>query len=125
VHFLGPRGEADKFALIDAATALVLPSHLRTEAFGVVLLEASMRGKPMITAEIGTGTSFVNRHEETGLVVPPADPAALAAAMQRLWDNPELARRMGEAARRRFDAEFTAARMAERYAALYRRVLDG
>ncbi len=82
----GPRrvSEAEKEALLELCLALVLPSHLRSEAYGVVLVEAARAGRPMISCEIGTGTSFVNRDGETGLVVAPADPAALADAMRRL-----------------------------------------
>src|SRR5581483_9882445 len=60
VHFLGFVSEEDKIALLVLARALVFPSHLRAEAFGLSLLEAAMCGKPMISSEIGTGTSYVN-----------------------------------------------------------------
>ncbi len=81
-----------------------------------------MMGKPLICSEIGTGTSFINQHEETGIVVPPADASALRQAMQTLWDDPALAARYGEAARARFLATFTARGMGEAYAELYARV---
>lgn len=84
VHFVGPVSDSDKAALLELCTAFVFPSHLRSEAYGLSLVEATMFGKPMISCEIGTGTSFVNRHGKTGLVVPPEDPDALAAAMMLL-----------------------------------------
>ena len=69
--------EDDKVALINLCYAVVFPSHLRSEAFGISLLEGAMYGKPLISSEIGTGTSHINIDGETGLVVPPNDPVAL------------------------------------------------
>jgi O-antigen biosynthesis rhamnosyltransferase len=120
VHFLGPVNDTDKMALMALAQGFVFPSHLRSEAFGVSLLEAAMCGLPMISCEIGTGTSFVNIHNETGLVVPPADSAALAEAMNRLISDSVLAKAFGSAARLRFEERFTAAQMAKAYVEVYR-----
>lgn len=122
VHFLGQVDEQQKIDLMCACYGVIFPSHLRSEAFGIGLLEGAMMGKPLICSEIGTGTSFINRHEETGIVVPPADAQALRQAMQRLWENPELAERYGQAARARFLETFTARGMGEAYAGLYARV---
>ncbi|MGF9693307.1 glycosyltransferase [Rhizobium sp. 0TCS1.26] len=124
LHFLGSLPDEDKLAIIDLSVGLVFPSHLRSEAFGLSLVEAAMRARPMISCEIGTGTSFVNRDGETGIVIPPADPAALAAAMQRLFQDDGLANQYGRAARQRYLAMFTADRMADAYAELYRGMLD-
>ncbi|MCJ1881962.1 glycosyltransferase [Pseudomonas nitroreducens] len=122
VHFLGQVSEQEKIDLMWACYGVIFPSHLRSEAFGIGLLEGAMMGKPLICSEIGTGTSFINQHEETGIVVPPADASALRQAMQTLWDDPALAARYGEAARARFLATFTARGMGEAYAELYARV---
>jgi len=62
----------------------VFPSYLRSEAFGISLLEDAMYGKPMISREIGTGTTYINIGGETGLVVPPSDSMALRQAMSYL-----------------------------------------
>jgi len=102
-----------------AADVFCLPSSHRSEAFGIVLLEAMAAGLPLVSTELGTGTSWVNRDGDTGLVVPPADPAALAAALNRLLGNPDLRRRFGAAGRARVEAEFTLARMLERRYRLY------
>jgi glycosyltransferase involved in cell wall biosynthesis len=123
VTYLGVVDEADKEALLSLCRALVLPSHLRSEAFGVALLEAARAGRPMISCEIGTGTSYVNHDGETGRVVPPGDAAALAAAMRELAADPARAAQMGEAARARHAGHFTVDAMAAAYRDLYEAVL--
>jgi glycosyltransferase involved in cell wall biosynthesis len=119
VQFVGAVDDHDKAALLDLCYAVAFPSHLRSEAFGISLLEGAMYGKPMISSEIGTGTTYINVHGETGLVVPPSDHEALRAAMQRLWDDPRMAREMGQRAEARYWQLFTSAQMAENYARLY------
>ncbi|HEY0063137.1 MAG TPA: glycosyltransferase family 4 protein [Telluria sp.] len=119
VHFVGAVDDADKVALLTLSYALAFPSHLRSEAFGISLLEGAMFGKPMISSEIGTGTTYINVDEVTGIVVPPSDPQALRAAMTRLWENPALAAAMGQRAGERYCELFTAERMAQGYTALY------
>ena len=123
VMFTGALDEPDKAALLSLCHALAFPSHLRSEAFGISLLEGAMYGKPMISCEIGTGTTYINRDGETGLAVPPSNPAALRAAMQTLWDNPELARRMGARAEARYHELFTSEMMAASYTALYQELV--
>ena len=102
VLFAGRVEDEDKWALIDACRAVVLPSHLRSEAYGVALVEAASRGRPMVSCAMGTGTSFINRHGETGYTVPPADSLALKAALERLCADDAEAARMGTAARLRY-----------------------
>lgn len=123
VLFVGALDEQDKAALLTLCYAVTFPSHLRSEAFGMSLLEGAMYGKPMISSEIGTGTTYVNIEGETGLVVPPSDPVALRAALRTLWDNPELARTMGRRAEERFETLFTAETMARNYTELYRELV--
>jgi O-antigen biosynthesis rhamnosyltransferase len=124
VHFLGAVSDEDKVALLKLCRAVIFPSHLRSEAFGVTLLEGAMYGKPLISSEIGTGSSYVNIDGVTGLVVPANDPPALRAAMHRLEQDRVLASEMGRKARERFETMFTARQMAQSYAALYERVLQ-
>lgn len=119
VHFLGHMPDEDKVALLSLCTAVVFPSHLRSEAFGISLLEGAMFGKPMISSEIGTGTSYINIGGETGLVVPPNDPRALHEAMRQLWEQPEQAAQMGARAEERYWKYFTAGTMARSYVDLY------
>jgi rhamnosyl/mannosyltransferase len=120
VHFLGHLPDEDKVALLHLSYAVVFPSHLRSEAFGISLLEGAMYGKPMISSEIGTGTTFINIADETGLVVPPSDPLAMRQAMRYLWDHPEQAAEMGQRAEARYWQHFTADQMVEAYVKLYR-----
>jgi rhamnosyl/mannosyltransferase len=123
VHFLGALPEADKVALLELCTAVVFPSHLRAEAFGIFLLEGAMFAKPLISCEIGTGTSYINVNGETGLVVPPGDPAALRQAIDFIWTHPEAAAELGRKARLRYETLFTAKAMAAEYARLYRALI--
>lgn len=124
VHFLGPVSDIDKAALLELCTAFVFPSHLRSEAYGLSLIEAAMFGKPMISCEIGTGTSFVNKQGETGIVVPPEDATALAAAMGSYVNDCALCADHGRASRSRFDAELSADTMVRRYCQVYSGVLS-
>ncbi len=119
VYFLGQLNNEDKVALLTLCYGVVFPSHLRSEAFGVSLLEGAMFGKPMISSEIGTGTTFINIKEKTGLVVPPSDPVALRRAMRYLWENPVVAAAMGRQAEERYWEYFTAERMVKSYVDLY------
>ncbi|MBB2496847.1 glycosyltransferase family 4 protein [Aquipseudomonas ullengensis] len=124
VFFVGAVSDEDKVALLNLCYAVTFPSNLRSEAFGISLLEGAMYGKPMISSEIGTGTSYININNQTGLVVPPSDPLAFRQAMDHLWAHPELAQQMGREAENRYWEHFTAKRMAENYNDLYRQLLE-
>lgn len=124
VHFLGNIPEDDKIALLTLCSSVVLPSHLRSEAFGVFLLEGAMFGKPMISCDIGTGTTFINRANETGLVIPPNNPKALHQAMQFIVGHPQVAATMGKNAENHYWQHFTAQRMAQSYMGVYRHVIN-
>lgn len=122
VVFAGQISDAEKVALLKRCRALVLPSHLRSEAFGMVLVEAAMFGRPLISCEIGTGTSYVNVHEETGFVVAPGSPQALRHAMTALLLDDGLAATMGRASRSRYERLFSGPVLGRAYAALFREV---
>ena len=122
VIFAGQVTDAEKVSLIQNCLGLILPSHLRSEAYGMVLVEAAMFGKPMITCEIGTGTSYVNAHEVTGLVVAPGNPDQLANAMRFFLDNPERTFAFGQGARVRYESLFSGDAMGQAYGQLFREV---
>lgn len=124
VVFTGFVSNEEKWALYQLCRAVVFPSHLRSEAFGVTLLEGAMNGCPLITTNVGTGTSFVNIDGETGFVVPPADTSALRKVMMNLAGDRALAQKMGAAAADRYRERFTAAKMAAAYRSLYTEVLE-
>ena len=113
VFFLGELSDEDVVIHLQACDVFVFPSIFRSEAFGIVLLEAMACGKPLISTELGTGTSFVNQHQETGLVVPPCDPGALAESINYLLTNPEIMERLGKAAKERAEKYFSLDRMVE------------
>jgi glycosyltransferase involved in cell wall biosynthesis len=120
VVFTGHVPDSVKMALFKVCRAVVFPSYLRSEAFGVTLLEGAICERPLISTEVGSGTSHVNVDQETGFVVPPGSAAALRAAMDTLHAQPELAATMGQAARRRYEALFTGEVMGDRYYEIYR-----
>lgn len=122
IFFVGMVNDADKAALLTLCYAIIFPSCLRSEAFGMTLVEGAMNSKPLISCEIGTGTSYINIHESTGLTVPPFDPVALRKAMIYLWENPTVANKFGENAFLRYKELFTADIMAKKMADLYHEV---
>lgn len=124
VHFLGVIDDLDKAALLELCTAFVFPSHLRSEAYGLSLLEAAMFGKAMISCEIGTGTSFINRHGQTGIVVQPENAEQLAQAMTDMTNDPVKRRSYEKCAAQRYSEELRCDRMVKRYADLYGTLLD-
>jgi glycosyltransferase involved in cell wall biosynthesis len=107
--------------LIAAADVYVQPS--RAEPFGLGVLEAMALGVPVIASRAG-GLVDIVEDEVSGLLVPPGDPAALSAAIQRLLGDRELARRLGEAGRQRALRQFSLDRMLDRLIATYSEVLE-
>ncbi|MCL5961424.1 MAG: glycosyltransferase [Chloroflexi bacterium] len=124
VVFLGEVSDEDLPSLYHACDVFVLPASHRSEAFGIVQLEAMACGKPVVCTELGTGTSWVNLHGQTGLVVPPANPRALSESINRLIEDGEWRTQLGRAARERVEREFTKERMVERMVEVYRGVLS-
>ena len=103
-------------ALLESLDVVALPSW--TEGLPIVLLEAMAHARPVVATPVG-GTPELVTDGETGLLVPPRDPEALATALRRLLEDPELARRLGEAGRARVAERFTAAGQAQRILAIY------
>ncbi len=112
-----------KMALFELSRGVVFPSYLRSEAFGVTLLEGAMSSKPLISAEVGSGTSHINIHEHTGLVVTPGCPQSLREAMDQLYYNPNRAVEMGAHARLRYEELFTGKTMGVQYVEVYHQLL--
>lgn len=123
VTFAGYLPDPTKVALLNHCRAVVAPSYLRAEAFGVALLEGAMAGKPLVTTEFGSGTSHVNIQGQTGLVVEPGSPKAFREAMDTLHRQRELAQTLGAGARCRFERLFNGRLMGERYADIYTSLL--
>jgi glycosyltransferase involved in cell wall biosynthesis len=98
--------------------AEVLVHPARWEGFGLALLEAMLAGKPVVATDVSSAPEIV-AGGETGLLVPPDDPAALADAVLELLADPAHAAAMGEAGLARARNEFSVAKMADRTAALY------
>lgn len=106
------------------ADAFVLPSLDRSEAFGLVLLEAMRAGLPVVASDVrGSAIGHVVADGETGMLVPPGDAQALAGAIERLCRDADLRRRFGEAGRRRWREHFTLDRSARSVLDLYLELL--
>jgi len=121
VAFLGGVSDQRLKALYKRCRFLVLPSVARSEAFGMVQLEAMAACRPVISTDLKSGVPYVNQHGTTGLVVPPSHCAALGAAMKLLLDNPSYAERLGRAAQERVVSEFSVRSVVDAHLALYRR----
>ena len=119
VRFAGEVSDAELAAMYEACDLLALPSITRQEAFGVVQLEAMARGKPVVSTNLGTGVSWVNVHEQTGLVVPPGDARALQQALVRLLSDRVERHRMGAAAQDRVRLLFSVKAMVNAVVGLY------
>lgn len=119
VRYLGRRN--DVACLLAISDLFVLPSYLR-EGVPRVLLEAAALGIPLITTDM-PGCREVARHGENGLLIPPKDPQALAAAIVGLLGDPARRRRMGQAGREHVTGNFHLDTVARRYAAIYRAAL--
>lgn len=123
VHLLGHVNDADLASHFEACDVFCMPSTVRAEAYGVAMVEAMVMSKPIVATDIaGSGVPWVNRHGCTGLNVPVRQPAALADALHELLADAALARRLGAAARRRYEEEFHAGLMTQRTLDLYRRL---
>lgn len=125
VVLLGRVNDADLKACYHACDVFALPSVERSEAFGIVQLEAMACGKPVVNTRLDSAVPHVSLDGLTGLTVPPGDPAALAAALDALLDDPARRAAMGAAARQRVREEFSAGLMARRTLEVYREVVAG
>ncbi len=111
-HFVDPLPQPDLFDLLRAADAVATPSLF--EGFGIAAGEAMALGVPVVATRVGGFLDLV-QHERTGLLVPPADAEALAAAIARVHGDPALRARLGEQARARVAQGFSVTRVAARW----------
>lgn len=120
VHLLGEIEDLRPY--YHACQMFVLPSVARSEAFGIVQIEAMACGKPVVNTRLDTGVPFVSRDNVTGFTVSPNDPEVLAGAINYLLNHAELRSRFGAAARQRVESRFSLPAMAEATMHVYRRV---
>lgn len=124
ITLAGRVSEDELHQLLAAADVFCLPSIERTEAFGMVLLEAMHHGTPCISTDIsGSATGWVNKNGETGLVVSPDNIPELAAAIKKLTKNSTLRKQFGSAATSRLHQCFHIDRTVTQLSNLYRKVL--
>jgi len=120
VTFAGEIHQREIPAWYRAADVFALPSIARSEAFGIVQLEAMASGLPVVNTELDSGVPFVSLLGQTGLTVPPRDPSALASALNTLLDDGALRIKFGNQARERVLEHFTSERMVRDLRAIYR-----
>jgi rhamnosyl/mannosyltransferase len=126
VHLLGPIDYDEVGSYYEASDVYCLSSVSRNEGFGIVQLEAMLFRKPVVSTAIkGSGVPWANLDGETGLVVPPEDPEALAGAIKRICSEIGLAARLGENGFRRATEYFTMDRMLDSTIEVYETVLGG
>jgi L-malate glycosyltransferase len=118
VHFLGQRMDVPD--ILSASDILILPSDM--EALPTVLIEAGAAALPCVSSDVG-GASEIVKDGETGILIPPRNPEALATALQRLLDNPTMAQEMGKRAREVVLLRFTLSQQANALASLYETVV--
>ena len=126
VHLPGFQPEADLNALLACCDVLCLPSLERTEAFGLVLLEAMRFGKPVVVSDIpGSGPGWVVSQADHGVPVPPGDPDALAMALRELQHNPAQRAARGQAGLTALREQFGIEPVAAAITGLYRQWMPG
>lgn len=113
-------GERDSAELLGSFDLFAQPSLYESQ--GLAILEAMAAGVPVVATDVG-GVRDAVRDGETGLLVPPAEPAALANALARLWEDRDLARGLADRAARDVRARFSLPAMISSYAGLYRQLL--
>lgn len=106
VHFLGFLPDNELKQAYANCDIFVLPSVLKSEAFGIVQLEAMVYGKPVINTKLPSGVPYVSVHGKTGLTVPPSDAKALAEAINTLVADAKMRENFGKAAAERVMTEF-------------------
>lgn len=122
IVFLGQVDDNEKSVLLKHCLALVLPSILRSEAFGLTLVEGAMFSKPLISTEIGSGMSYINKAGYTGEVIKPRDSQMLCYAMNGYIEDASKAKKHGDHSRERYEMLFQDKKMLKSYHELYEEV---
>jgi rhamnosyl/mannosyltransferase len=125
IEFLGEMQPREIVPYYHAADLFVLPSIARSEAFGIVQLEAMACGKPVVNTNLASGVPFASLDGVTGITVEAASIDALTIGINRLLNDPGVRITYGEAARRRVQSEFTIEEMVRRTRDLYQACLTG
>ena len=124
VQLLGELSDEEKHLHLYAADLFCLPSHLRSEAFGLSQIEAMAAGLPVISCDIDTGVPFVNQDGRTGLLAQPGNSASLKDKILQLLNDDALRKQLGTNARKRAFEEFSAETMIQRVVAVYNELLN-
>lgn len=106
VHFLGFLPDSELKQAYADCDIFVLPSVAKSEAFGIVQLEAMIYGKPVINTNLQSGVPYVSIHGKTGITVPPYDYKSLAKAINILAKNADLRKKFGANAQKRVIKSF-------------------
>lgn len=122
VHLTGFQPDNNLKLLIEKSRFIVLPSIIPAEAFGQILLEGLYFSKPLISTELGTGTSIVNKHNHTGLVIKPGCSASLSMAMNRILKENSLYERFSKNAFQHYLNNFTASIQGDKYIRIYKKL---
>jgi rhamnosyl/mannosyltransferase len=119
IFFLGDVSEKDLPAYFSSCSIFVLPSIHRSEAFGIVQLEAMASGKPVVSTNLDTGVTWINQNNKTGIIVPTKDVIALENAINKLLNDKKLLEELGQNAKSRAEKEFNQDLMLNRTINLY------
>lgn len=124
IIFLGQVSDKKLRFLYQICDVFVLPSIERSEAFGLVQLEAMAYGKPVVNTSLPTGVPYVSVDGETGITVEPRNSRALAEAINKLLNDEELRKKYGTQARRRVEEYFTVEKMNEKIFEVYKELMQ-
>lgn len=124
VSFVGSLSRDQIRQYFRAADVFAFPSLTSAEAFGLVQVEAMAAGLPIVNTSLQTAVPRVARHEREALTVPPGDPVALAAAIQRVLTDVQLARRLGLAGSQRARTKFDQKQFVEHTRRIYEEAVE-
>ena len=124
VKLIGKIGDNDLGSYFQICDVFCLPSIEKSEAFGVVQIEAMSFGKPVISTNIAdSGVPWINENGKTGITVHPKNPAELSQAIKTIVTDLSLSKKLGENGRLKYQNEFTVGKMTDKTIELYRKLL--